>query len=1035
MTLLEFYAAVLPPTGGYALFNPSPKPGRHVWAETLEDLVAKTELRASTPDWYFAVGSYLNHKRTQATVAGKKSFYLDIDASEEKFAKNPRTAYRTIQDAVTALAAWTKVFGIEPTVIILSGGGMHVYYSLSEVISGTQWDVIAARLKNAIKATGFKADPTSTADSARILRPPGTTHWSGTKVRVLRHIPTEYSPTDVLAAIARVPIPDEPEAIDLSGLDAAFDDVSKYADIDVNDDFKKSFEPIPTSAAKIALECAALAEVAETGGNVTEPQWRAMLGLVKHCVEGAKLAHEWSRGHPEYDAADTQAKFDRYGAGPSLCETFGAYTDKCLQCPHKDKIKSPIVLGRITLEDESKPNMQAAVEAAAAQANNAPAPPPVPDIPAGVLGEYRVHDAGGVMTLLGKLTKIKKLENGESVKVEAWVPFTQDIFWLTGWTEAGRNDNENSTLALVLLRRKRYQAFELPNETTGDRRALLKFLNGKTINPLNYEPETLAMMQQYVNDQIRLVKAAAAKPVVRDHLGFHMDAAGELYCAHGEYIIYRDGTIRKATLGTSLETVRNSMLIESLPPVNTGTWDRSVWRGVTAAANVQAQFYREWWGKEGLEVAQLGIMLQMASPLLVFAATTDMMPLAPLPAIGLTVSLFSTESAKGKTSIQTAATYAFGDPSSLIRQGDRLGMTFNAQIATAAALGTFPFPMDEVTTNDAQQVGESINRIASGIEKLRAGKDGHVARAPVSWALVSTVSTNVPQRELVGEFQKGSDALQMRLIELNCDVLPTRASGVVPEYDAALRRAMNGTKGSIGALVHLYCVMQGYEAMRKKALDKFRYVTEISPGESKERFILRGIAAMLLLTDILKDLQLDMFDPKVLEAEAIAALSGAREYSLTNGKEPAFQFVNMMRELAPHMLITNADISADQANLENERTARQPYAGRVCRDTNVVYLCYDAARKWAIEKGVSPSAVLQEARQAGYLLKFGSDEQASLNIGKGLRGVWTPRTSCLKVNASKLRTITDTGSGVVVPLVKREEGVINTTIVNEGAKK
>jgi hypothetical protein len=1030
MQLIDFYKAVLPPTGPYALFNPEPRPGRHIWADTLDELVTKTIERSKTIDWYFATGSFLNKRRLQANVIGKKCFYLDIDAGEEKFQKNPKTAYRTIQEAVEALIEFNKLLALVPSIIVLSGGGMHVYYSLSEVLSGAQWEVLANKLKKAVKASGFKADPTSTSDSARVLRPPGTTHWSGTEVRVLRATSDAYTPGQMLEAIERIPIPDAPQTPDLSDLDATFAPVvpQKYANFYDNNDDIRQFEPVPTSALKIVKECGALQEVAITGGDVTEPQWRAMIGIVKHCVEGENLVHEWSKGHAQYDHFETREKFQRYAAGPSLCETFSAYSSKCGVCPHNGKIKSPIVLGRITIEDEAKPDMAAAVEAAKAQSDSAPAPPPVAGIPEGVLGAYRCHNSGSINTLLGKAVKLKKLEGGETIKVEVWVPFTQDVFWLTGWTEAGRHDNENSTLALVLFRRGRYQAFELPNETTADRKALLKFLNSKTINPLNYEGDTLAMMQQYVNDQIRLVKEAAAKPVVRDHLGFHMDAAGELYCAHGEYIIYKDGTIRKATLGHSLETVRYAMMIDALPPVNTGKWGKECWAAVSEAANKQVAFYREWWGKPGLEVAQLAIMLQMASPLLVFAATTDMVPQAPLPAIGLTVSLFSTESAKGKTSIQTAATYAFGDPASLIRQGDRLGMTFNAQIATAAALGTFPFPMDEVTTNDAQQVGESINRIASGIEKLRAGKDGHLARSPVSWALVSTVSTNVPQRELVGEFQKGSDALQMRLIELDCDVLPTRASGVVPEYDAALRQAMSGSKGCLGAILHLYCVVQGYERMRKKALDKFRYVTDISPGESKERFILRGIAAMLLLADILGELNLAFFDPRVLEIEAIKALTGAREYSLNTNKEPAFQFLNMLRDLSPNVLITTADLAADTAQIENDRTVRPPYAGRLCRDSNVLYLSADAARKWATEKGISPSAVMAEAKVAGYLLGFNGDNGAvsAVNLGKGLRGYWTPRTSCWKIAAGKLRAITETHGGTVVPLRRAEDKLVDT---------
>jgi hypothetical protein len=268
----------------------------------------------------------------------------------------------------------------------------------------------------------------------------------------------------------------------------------------------------------------------------------------------------------------------------------------------------------------------------------------------------------------------------------------------------------------------------------------------------------------------------------------------------------------------------------------------------------------------------------------------------------------------------------------------------------------------------------------------------------------------------------------MRLIELNCDTLPTRSSGVVPEYDAALRAAMHDTKGTLGALIHLYCCMVGYDRMRKKTLDKLKYVTDKSPGESKERFILRGIAAMLVLADILEELRLTFFDPKVLESEAIKALVGARDYSITQNKEAATPFLNMMRDLAPHILVTATDISAEMTPVENERSVRTPLVGRLCRDVNALYLSGDAVRQWAVDHGMSPSGIMSEARNAGYLMEFAPGVVfTSTTISKGIRGHWAPRMNCWKINASRLRTVDDSRSADIVPLHRApvEQQVVN----------
>ncbi len=1008
MELSEFYRAVLPPTGHYALFNSKKK--QHVWFKTIDELVAGTLKRSAAPSWYFATSSFIGEERKQEQVSGKKCFYIDIDAGAEKFKKHPASAWPTIQDATRALSAFIADTKLTPSIIVSSGGGLHVYWVLNEVIEEKAWFRAAEALKRISRAKGLRADPACTSDSARVLRAIGSTHHDDVKVRLLRATEVVYGFSEFKARLEAVTVVEEQVAIPVpEGQQVTF---AGFEDVD--NDFKQ-FEPIPTSALKIKEKCGAIAEIVENPTDAPEPIWRGMIGLVKHCVEGATIAHEWSKGHPSYDFIQTQEKFDRYAAGPTLCESFAAYSSKCSACPHNGKIKSPIILGRITIEDEKKPEV-AALMAEFSPPESKPKNS-VPGIPEGSLGAgYKCELAGGKPVLYGKLIKLVKEENGETTKVVVWVPFTEDVFWLKGWTEAGRHDNQNSMLALVLHRRGRVQAFDLANETTADRKALLKYLNSKSINPINYNPETTQMIQQYVNDQIRRVKGAASKPVIRDHLGFHMDSNGDLYCAQGKYLIMKDGLIRECLLDRTLDTVKDAVTIDGLVDNPTGEWSKDAWKDISQRAKKQIEFYRKWWSDPELEVAQLAIMLQLAGPLLVFAAPTDMAPDSPLPAIGLTVSLFSTNSGKGKTSIQTVATYAYGEPAALIRQGDRLGMTFNAQIAIAAALGTMPFPMDEVTTNDPQQVSESINRIASGMEKVRANKEGGISRPPVSWALVSTVSTNVPQRELVASYQKGSDALQMRMIELDCDQLPTRNAESVPEYDEALRTAMNDTRGSLGGLIHLYCVTHGYKVMREKVLANLSRAAIISPGESKERFILRAIAVVMTLMDIMDHYKAPIFSRDAIMRQSVLALESARKYMHNDTNEgPLYLFLRMVREMSPAIAITDEDVSnTDPAVLQNETKVKTPFAGRICKKSGLLYLSVEAMNEWCTTNLVSASNILRFAAANNFIQQFSETESSRMiNLANGIRTAFMPKTRCIKLLLSSLREINNSGGNVV----------------------
>ncbi len=91
--------------------------------------------------------------------------------------------------------------------------------------------------------------------------------------------------------------------------------------------------------------CSFAADFARTGGR-TEPEWRAALGLVKHCDGGEKLAHDFSAKSTEYEPSETQGKFDRWGVGPPTCAHISDIHRGCKECPHRGKITSPIQLGR-----------------------------------------------------------------------------------------------------------------------------------------------------------------------------------------------------------------------------------------------------------------------------------------------------------------------------------------------------------------------------------------------------------------------------------------------------------------------------------------------------------------------------------------------------------------------------------------------------------------------------------------------------------------------------------------------------------------
>jgi len=108
--------------------------------------------------------------RKRANVAYLTAFFLDIDVDPGKLGK----AYRTIEEAKEALAQFEKAFGEPYGYLVHSGGGLHVYWSLSEHATCSEWERIAFKFKDATKIAGLLADPSRTADPTSLLRPVGT---------------------------------------------------------------------------------------------------------------------------------------------------------------------------------------------------------------------------------------------------------------------------------------------------------------------------------------------------------------------------------------------------------------------------------------------------------------------------------------------------------------------------------------------------------------------------------------------------------------------------------------------------------------------------------------------------------------------------------------------------------------------------------------------------------------------------------------------------------------------------------------------
>lgn len=167
---------------------------RNIPAQSGEDVCARASSLATTGlDVYFACAEFKSSVgRTKENAAGAYAFWMDVDCGETK--AGGHKGFLTLDAARSAITRFCKQAGLpEPTHIVASGGGLHVYWVLDKFVSRIMWESYAEKLKALSKALGLLADGNRTADIASVLRIPGTLNW---KTKPPRPVSLEGSTSD-----------------------------------------------------------------------------------------------------------------------------------------------------------------------------------------------------------------------------------------------------------------------------------------------------------------------------------------------------------------------------------------------------------------------------------------------------------------------------------------------------------------------------------------------------------------------------------------------------------------------------------------------------------------------------------------------------------------------------------------------------------------------------------------------------------------------------------------------------------------------
>jgi hypothetical protein len=286
--------------------------------------------------------------RLATNAIALKSFFIDLDWGKPG-------GYATDVDAVTALEKFRVAVGLpKPTMVVHSGGGLHVYWCVSRALTPDEWLPIAFALAEACKANGLICDTQCTVDSVRVLRIPDTLNR---KQQVARHVrfigprldfdydldrigqPLQpyvgkFHPSASGAGVDRALFPLRVFAAPVSELGMGLDNLWPSPDLD-----------------HVANSCGFIRDALATGGaGLTNPLWNITTLISTFTKGGRADAHRMGDKHATYTKDSTDEFFDRKdrerterGLGWPACSTISATgSAACKACPLYAQGKSPL---------------------------------------------------------------------------------------------------------------------------------------------------------------------------------------------------------------------------------------------------------------------------------------------------------------------------------------------------------------------------------------------------------------------------------------------------------------------------------------------------------------------------------------------------------------------------------------------------------------------------------------------------------------------------------------------------------------------
>lgn len=744
MNDIDLISLVRPAGGWYGFLAVKDKTKvRQLMFETRAELDEAIEKYVSER-WcvFFGLGKYKNGgSRTQNNVESLRSFWVDIDCGPNKSLVDERTGqpqgYETQAEGLIALKKFCKDTGLPAPLIINSGNGVHAYWPLQEDVPKEEWDPVAKRLRQACINNSFYVD-TKVFEAARVLRPLHSKNFKGDAtgippkdvVVLKKTAPISFDSIRLLFGVEQGAVEAKKPRRGLSALGQA---------ILANSD--NSFKRIMQRSGK-GDGCKQLASCYVDRATLSEPRWFDALSVAKFCSDSKDAIHKISSGHPDYDPIEVERKI-LHIAGPHTCEEFEINNPGgCEGCPHRNKVKSPIVLGKTVAR--SKPEQIEVIFESSSGEQEVHQIPKLPE-------PYFRGRNGGIYVAFE--------EEGEELPPK--LIYHNDIY-----VEKIMKDHKGfHAVVKHHMPMDGVQEFVIPNSAITDRRALTEALSDNGV--VASENRRKLILEYLITSIVELQHSKKAE-LMRPQFGW---ADQDSKFIVGDREIAVTGTYHSPPSSST-----RSMVNYFVPKGTLENWKEAV----------------ELYGREGLELQAFAALSGFGAPLLKFTGQK-----------GAVINMIHPDSGTGKTTILRMANSIFGDPEMLLGTPDDTSV---GKVIKIGILNNIVNTMDEVTNVKAHDLSAMLYSYSQGRGKDKAKQNANELRENnITWRDISLASSNASFTEKLKTIKNNPDGEMMRLLEFKIGYTDQKIIST-EEGKEILDHVLNNNFGHAGPIFIQYVI-------------------------------------------------------------------------------------------------------------------------------------------------------------------------------------------------------------------------------------